>query len=360
MKSISKKIRVIVIEDSYKSREAITTILNSHADISVIDTAPNGEEGVKKILTQKPDIVTLDLEMPKMDGFTVLRIIMSKQPLPIIIISSHNNQENIFKALELGALDFILKPGSADTSNLDAIKRTLLNKITTIFKIPEKHISLKNSSKHQKITQNTKPKSYKKKINKNALKVVVIGSSTGGPTALQGLLTSIQPDLPASILIAQHMPAKVTKAFAERLNRICKLQVCEAKEYDVIKPGHVYIAPGGKNMSIDSFNDKYELIITDENDENIYTPSIDILFSSAAQHFKKNVLAVVLTGMGNDGKKGISNIKTEGGYTIAESKESSVIFGMPNEAIESGRVDKVLPLNKIIEEIIDFSHIDIC
>jgi len=343
-------IRTLIVDDSAYSRQTLKTMLESTGEVQVIGTARDGEEGLKKAFEMKPDAITLDLDMPKMDGCTFLRIIMKYQPTPVIVVSARKEDLNVFKALELGAVDFIPKPTNAaspalyslrddllikflalDTINLRSIQKRLIEP-PIAFADKVEHISLTRASGH--------------------IKVVAIGASTGGPSAIQKILSELPADIGVGILVSQHMPPGFTQSFAERLDRYTTLQVKEAESGDNVRPGNVLIAPGGYSMLLNLDDKKVSVSLVRKRPQDRYVPSADIMFDSAAKIFGDRLLGIILTGMGNDGTEGLAEIKKKGGKTLAEALETSVIFGMPREAIEGGSVDKIVPLSKISREII--------
>jgi two-component system chemotaxis response regulator CheB len=346
-----RRIRVVVIDDSAYNRQTISQILGTHPEIEVVGKASDGEEGLKLVAELKPDLVTLDLEMPKMDGFTFLRILMTRLPTPVIVISSNNRKQSVFQALELGAIDFIAKPTRHISPELENIRAELTEKVLLF-----RHIRLVGAG--ERVLSRSKEPAIPKEVPVAPIprdfKVVCIGSSTGGPPALQLVLAAFPDTFPAAVLISQHMPPKFTKAFAERLDRNCRVRVKEAEQGDPIVPGQVLVAPGGKNLAVSTQRDgSYVAHLVERLDDDKYVPSIDRMFASAAETFGDRVLGVVLTGMGMDGKAGAERIKLRGGQVFAESQETAVIYGMPKEVIQSGSADRVLPLGLIGEAIVD-------
>ena len=350
-----RKIRVVVIDDSAYNRRTITRMLESMENVQVVGYAADGEEGIRKIIDLKPDLVTLDLEMPRMDGFTLLRIIMNSCPLPVIIISSKSEDERVFKALELGAVDFIAKPTGRISDELLKIAGDLQEKVRSVFGLNMDRII----KREPLLAPDAPPRKKKKPVTAplpsgvtSAVQAVAIGASTGGPPALQGILSSFSEKLPFAVLISQHMPAGFTRAFADRLNRSSLFEVKEAKDGDLVVPGIVLIAPGGRNMVFHELDGDVVVRIVEPSAQDRYIPSVDVMFTSLAGIYGQRLLAVVLTGMGNDGSKGVRAVKKIGGEVLAESEESAVVFGMPREAIATGLVDKVVPLPRMAREII--------
>ena len=349
-----RNIRVVVIDDSAYNRRTITKMLEGMGNVLVVGYAADGEEGIRKIIDLKPDLVTLDLEMPRMDGFTLLRIVMNSCPTPVIIISSRNEDERVFKALELGAVDFIAKPTSRISDELLKISGDLQEKVRSVFNLNldrivnrEALLSVETGKKKKK-PASAAPTA----AGLTPIQVVAIGASTGGPPALQGILTSLPAQAPFAVVVSQHMPAGFTKAFAERLNRSSSFDVKEARDGDIVMPGRALIAPGGRNLIFQRINDDVVARVVEPSPQDRYIPSVDAMFISLAPIYGDKLLAVVLTGMGNDGSKGVRAVKGAEGGVLAESEESAVVFGMPREAIATGLVDKVAPLDRMAREII--------
>lgn len=348
--------RALVIDDSAYNRQAIVQMLESDPNIQVVGRASNGEEGLKQTLALKPDVITLDLEMPKMDGFTFLRILMSRSPTPVIVISSYSRKQNVFKALELGALDFIAKPTRYLSPELHKIRDELVEKVSVVrmLRVP---IQPKQFAEVEPPAAGRQPGgSAPASGSADRLGLVVIGASTGGPPALQRLFQMLSRQLPVACLVAQHMPESFTRAFAERLDRYTGLMVREAAGGEALAAGRVYVAPGGKHLRIVCRDSSLVTEVVDGEESDKYVPSIDMLFSSAAEVAGSDVLAILLTGMGTDGCEGVRAVKAAGGKTVAESEETAVIFGMPKEAIASGGVDSVLRLEEIADEVIRFGQ----
>jgi two-component system, chemotaxis family, protein-glutamate methylesterase/glutaminase len=363
-------IRVVVIDDSAFNRQTITSMLESDAGIRVVGRAGDGDEGLKQVLIHNPDVVTLDLEMPKMDGFTFLRILMSRRPTPVIVISSYARKDNVFRALELGALDFIAKPTEKISPELRDIERDLVEKVHVVTRL--RVVSLVERAYPRARTQPPTPAPPAEAVpervapgtdrterterierpDRGALrKVVCIGASTGGPPALSQIFAELDARLPMAVLVAQHMPAKFTQAFAERLDRSSAFEVREAKHGDLVRPGLALVAPGAGIMSVVRGTDGLRVRIDPPGPEDRFVPSIDRLFESCAEAVGPDTIGVVLTGMGGDGGRGILAIHNRGGYGIAEAAETAIIFGMPEEAIRTGAIDEVLPLPQIVMAI---------
>lgn len=348
-----RNIRVVVVDDSAYNRRAISTMLEGLPGIEVVGYAADGEEGVKKIIELKPDLVTLDLEMPRMDGFTLLRIVMSHCPTPIIVISSRSDDERVFKALELGAIDFIPKPTHTISTQILKIRSDLHEKIASVF-----NLNMAGLKRREALIGHEDPEKIKKKAvplpirkEKGGIGIVAIGASTGGPPALQSIFSSFKDRYPFAVVVSQHMPSGFTRAFADRLNRMSAFEVKEAADGDQVRPGRILVAPGGKNMIFQHFEGEVVARIVTPAPEDKYLPSVDVMFNSCARVYGAGILGVVLTGMGNDGSKGVRAIKSVGGQVLAEAEESAVVFGMPREAIATGVVDKVVTLDQMSREI---------
>ena len=355
-----KKIRVVVIDDSAYNRRTITKMLEGVPNVEVVGFAVDGEEGIRKIIDLKPDLVTLDLEMPKMDGFTLLRIVMSSCPTPVIVISSRSEDERVFKALELGAVDFIAKPSTVISEDILKISNDLQEKVKSVFKLNISVIKRRESllpppQTLKKVVPSSAPPTPRG--GKDRVDMVAIGSSTGGPPALQAIFSAMNEQLPFCIAVSQHMPAGFTKAFAERLNRSSAFEIVEAKEGDVAVPGRILIAPGGMNLLFHARGSEVVATLKAPSKSDKYVPSVDVMFSSLADIYGPRMLAVVLTGMGNDGSRGVRRVKSAGGGVFAEAEESAVVFGMPREAIATGVVDRVAPLEKMAKEIMTWCGI---
>ncbi len=348
-----RKIRVVVIDDSAYNRRAISKMLEGLPEIEVVGYAVDGEEGIRAILDLKPDLVTLDIEMPRMDGFTLLRIIMSRCPTPIIVVSSRGGDDRVFKAMELGALDFIVKPTMTISDELLKIRESLHEIVRSVFKLNMAGIKIRES-----LVADGRLARKKKKVSPTPFKgkspginVVAIGASTGGPPALQSIFSAFSEQPPFAVVVSQHMPPGFTRTFAERLNKLSVFEIKEAENGDLLQSGKVLIAPGGRNMIFQEKSEEVAVKIVEPQPGENYVPSVDRMFTSCSRIFGPHLLGVVLTGMGNDGSKGVKAIKAAGGQVLAESEDSAVIFGMPREAIATGMVDKVVQLEKIPGEI---------
>jgi two-component system chemotaxis response regulator CheB len=364
------KIRAIVIDDSAFNRQTISAMLESgpSSDIEVVGRAADGQEGLNLVFQLAPDVVTLDLEMPKMDGFSFLRILMSKKPTPVIVISGYATKENVFKALELGALDFVAKPSRQISPALKQIQDELLGKVRMVTQL--RMVSLTDraakappptgiTGSFPVITMPPPEKDRARRDGPAPPKLVAIGASTGGPPAIHQILTALDPTLPLGIVITQHMPTKFTKAFAERLQRTSPWIVREAEPGDNLTAGVALIAPGSHSLTLrrDGTQLKAELVAPQPDDR--FVPSVDRMLQSVAKPAISDlsqILAVILTGMGGDGGRGVQAIKAAKGRVIAEAPETAVIFGMPEEAIRTGVVDEIVPLGNVAEVISKFAR----
>ena len=342
-----KKVSVLVVDDSAFMRRVITDIIESEPQLTVVDTAKNGKEAIEKIRSMRPDVVTMDVEMPIMDGITALKEIMGEKPVPILMLSSLTQEgaDATVKALGLGAVDFIAKPISIFKMNTEDMKTHLLDKIKIAAKA--KLQSPVVSSVHQKVTA-MKSISYS---SSGLKKIVALGTSTGGPRALQEVLPYLPQSLPASILIVQHMPPGFTKSLAERLNSISQIYVKEAEEDDVLQPGYAYIAPGDYHLKVIKTGNTYRIRLTKEDPVSGHRPSVDMMMNSLAQLQINNIIGVIMTGMGSDGAKGMKNLKDQNAYNIAQNEETCVVYGMPKSAVSLGCIDEVIPLQEIAEKI---------
>ena len=344
---MSERIRVLVVDDSALMRKLIPTILERDPSIEVVGTAMDGAFALKKIEELRPDVITLDLEMPRMDGLEALRLIMRRAPIPVIVFSTHSKEGaySTFKALALGAIDFVAKPRDAAAGHLDAIAVQLIEKIKIAKRVGggkvRPSVAVEIAPPQKKPARATLPPN----------RIIAIGISTGGPNALQFLLSQIPADFSASILIVQHMPEGFTEMFANRLNECCALEVQEARSGDLLLAGRVLICPGNRHMMVRRMPRGDMAILSDGPPVNGHRPSADVLFHSVAREFALTSVGVIMTGMGDDGSEAIREVHDRGGKTIAESSESAIIFGMPAEAIKTGAVDEVLSLSAIPQAI---------
>lgn len=348
---MTPRIRVLVVDDSAFNRISIGKMLEQIPEVEIVGYAADGEAGLRKVHELKPDLVTLDLEMPRMGGFSMLRLIMQSCPTPVLVISSRSSEGEVFKALELGAIDFVAKPSRPISSQFYSIQEDLERKIRDFAACSPEQFHLRQTLQGDEMASGEVPQPLRKE-ERSAPKAVVIGASTGGPPALHKFFAGFSsvPDL--AFAVAQHMPPGFTRSFAERLNEHSVLTVSEAVSGDCMQPGHVYVCPGGRNMLLRRIKGEVRIQVVVPPDAQIYTPSVDILFDSAAATYGPELLGVVLTGMGNDGAAGAREIKAKRGKVFAESEESCIVFGMPKEAIATGCVSRILPLPEMGAEIL--------
>jgi two-component system chemotaxis response regulator CheB len=359
-------LRVLVVDDSAYNRKNIAEILAGSEEIEVIGKAADGEEALRLATALKPDVITLDLEMPRMDGFTFLRILMAKQPTPVIVVSSYSQKENVFKALELGAVDFVAKP-TRQLSPDAAIKREITQKVLLVRYLRPLALSGAGARTPTPVLTTAVPAAAPKpptpsdspvmRTSTSLRHLVAIGSSTGGPTALLDLISRIPERFMGAILIAQHMPDKFTRTFAERLDRKGTLRVSEAMDGDLVLPRRAFICPGRMCMEVALVPgptglgwSEIRLRVTAPASTDRYVPSADRLLKSVAQ-VGTRAIGVILTGMGDDGVAGARAIRNAGGTVIAESEETAVVYGMPRAAVKAGIVNETLALPAIGEYI---------
>ena len=334
-----RPITVLIVDDSAATRRALTKLLEMAPGLEVVGRAVDGEDGLKKALLLKPDVITLDLEMPKMDGYAFLRLLMARQPTPVIVVSSYNHQSDVFKALQLGAFDFVARPTEDDDASFASVRGELIEKLRAARFMRRDDVKAPAAApKAAKVPRPVEPE---------ATKLVLIGASTGGPPAVQKVLESLV-GLPVCVVVAQHMPARFTQAFAERLDQSLSFRVSEAKSGDPIMPGRVYVAPGGEQLEIEErAAGGLSLLVKMSTETDAHAPSVDRLFLSAAKVAPAGTRAIVLTGMGSDGAKGSLALKKAGLEVWAEAESTAIVFGMPAAAIKAGAVAKVLPLDQL-------------
>lgn len=330
-----RPITVLIVDDSAASRRALSKVLETAPGLEVIGRAADGEEGLKQALQLKPDVITLDLEMPKMDGYSFLRLLMARAPTPVIVVSSYGHPSDVFKALQLGAFDFVARKGKGDDASFSSIRGELIEKL--------------RAARHVRRDDAKTPAPAARRARKpepEQAKLVLVGASTGGPPAVQRLLEALV-GLPVCVVVAQHMPAKFTEAFAERLDQLLPFRVTEARTGDVLTPGRVYVAPGGEQLELEARHGKLSLVVKLNGPHDAHAPSVDRLFLSASRLAPPGTRAVVLTGMGHDGAKGAAALDAAGVEVWAEAESSAVVFGMPQAAIKAGAVSRTLPLEEL-------------
>ena len=344
-------INVLVVDDSAYNRTLLAGMLESSPRIKVVGTAADGEEAIEKAVRLKPDFVTLDLEMPRMDGFTFLRWLMRAMPTPVLVVSSRADDKSVLMALEFGAVDFLPKPVGPG-AGVEELKKDLVDKVLTFAALEMSKVSSSVALLEAAAKEKPPPAREAAAPSAAQVDVVAVGASTGGPPAIQAIVTKLPEGFPAAVAVSQHMPPRFTRFFAERLDKLSRIRVKEAGDGEPLLPGHVYIAPGGMHMTFVRREGGMRVRLTPSEPGDKYVPSIDAMMRSAAMNFGKRALGVVLTGMGSDGKEGLGLIKGMGGRTFAESKETAVIYGMPKEAFDAGVVDSVIPLGRMAGEII--------
>lgn len=350
------KIKILVVDDSAFMRKSLSLMLGSDSDIEIIGTAKDGQEGLELAHKLKPDLITLDIEMPRMDGLTALQRIMKECPTSVLMVSSLTTEgaDATLRALELGAVDFIPKEMSYVSVNIVKIKEELIRKVKVIVK--EKAIKSR-LVKLRTVTSKTTPElqkvvSPRGGIPKLGFKAVAIGISTGGPLSLQKVIPLINENLNVPMFIVQHMPPKFTKSLADRLNSLSKITVKEAENGEIIKDNLCYIAPGGFHMTFKKqINGSTVINITEEPSDTLHRPSVDVMMNSLVDLYGKNALCIIMTGMGKDGLEGIKKLKMNGGYAIAQDEESCVVYGMPKAIVDSNLADVISPLENIANYI---------
>ena len=335
-------LRALVIDDSAYNRVTISRMLESSPKIKVIATAVNGEDGIKQVMKHRPDVITLDLEMPVMDGFAFLRWLMANKPTPVIAVSSRSSDRSVFKALDLGALDFIAKPGGRVSPRLEEIERDLIAKVLQVADIRMENLRRRIVEEEEIARREPEPPAECE----GGIELVAIGCSTGGPPALQHVFQTL-PMLPIPIVVAQHMPQAFTRLFAERVNKLTDYTVKEGDDGEMLEGGTVYVAPGGMQMEVRRIAEGLQIRVFPAKVNDLYAPSVDRLLISASEACGDRLVAIIMTGMGDDGAQAIRRVRERGGRTIAESPQTAIIFGMPNEAIKTGCIDLVLPLGEI-------------
>ena len=373
-------IRVLIADDSAFMRKVLSDLFNSQSDFEVVGTAANGQDAIEKVKKFQPDVLTLDVIMPVMDGLEALAVIMEQCPLPVIMVSSTTQKgtNETIRALALGAVDFVSKAGGA-ISKIDTIKDEILSKCRNAAKArarrnfavnkplvytpktPEppttRRIEVKRRTGltlgQKPIITRTPPPITKKIIPGTGKKLVVIGTSTGGPQALQAVITRLPGNLPCGVVVVQHMPAGFTRSLAERLNSISSIAVKEAEHEEIIKPGQVYIAPGDYHLRIaPAPGGERKIVLSQEPRVGNLRPTVNYMFESAAQ-FGRDLVSVIMTGMGSDGCEGMKKVKAYGGYSIAQNEDTCVVYGMPKAVVDAGLADEIKPLDKIAEAIVD-------
>ncbi|WP_077211540.1 protein-glutamate methylesterase/protein-glutamine glutaminase [Bacillus dakarensis] len=358
-----ERIKVLIVDDSAFMRKLLHDFLSENQSIEVIGTARNGEDAIKKIQELKPDVVTMDIEMPILNGLEALRYIMRTTPLPIVMLSSttQNGAENTILACSYGAVDFVAKPSGAISLDLHKIKEELIQKVISASKVKMHQLMINNYAKSTtNVTANYSKIERERPIdvtgNSSAKKIVCIGTSTGGPRALQQVIGKLPKDFNAPVLVVQHMPAGFTKSLANRLNSISDVNVKEAVDGETVNKGTVYIAPGGMHLKIKELGTNLTIQLDATTPpRNGHRPSVDVMFESISRLRDYQKIAVIMTGMGMDGTKGLQELKKCGPVTaIAESQETSIVYGMPKAAVATKLVDEVQNVENIAETILKY------
>jgi two-component system chemotaxis response regulator CheB len=346
------KLRVMVVDDSALNRRTIGDVLGALDGVEVVGKAADGDEALRLVASLSPDLITLDLEMPRMDGFTFLRLLMARQPTAVIVISG-SGRESVSRAMELGAVDCVAK-GQRESSGggieLELAEKVAALRLQTLagrplLKRPLPQRFPTRAAAPERPAAHEKPE--REKDGAGITRLVVIGASTGGPSALVEIFSQIKTCTSTAIVVAQHMPERFTRTFAERLNRLSVLRVSEAREFEPLHPGRAILCPGGKCLEITGFGHGFAALVVEPAPTDRFIPSVDRLFKTAAELARDKVLGVVLTGMGDDGARGVVAIKARGGMVLAESAETAVIYGMPGAAVRTGEVDRTLPLGTL-------------
>ncbi|MCU0846785.1 MAG: chemotaxis response regulator protein-glutamate methylesterase [Spirochaetes bacterium] len=353
---MADQIKVLVVDDSSLVRKITTDILESDPMIKVIGTANNGKTAIFKNTKLNPDVITMDIEMPIMDGLAALRYIIETNPKPVIMMSvlTQHGAEATFKALEYGAVDFIPKPSSLLSLTLEEIGSLLISKVKSVYhsKISTSRKSSGDGSGDPRSPLEKRLKMFDK--GETSSKIIGIGTSTGGPSALINIFESMPANFPSPVVVVQHMPEGFTKAFSERLDSSSQLRVKEAEDGDPVNPGWGYIAPGHSHIRVENRSNVKYIRVFKGDKVSGHMPSIDVLFNSLAEECGDNTIGVIMTGMGKDGAEGILKIKKSGGRTIAQDENTSVVYGMNRVAVQLGAIDEVLPLYEIPKKIVEY------
>lgn len=347
----SDPIRAVIVDDQAAMRQALSALLEAEPDVTVVGRAADGEEGLKVVFQTHPDVVLLDLEMPRLDGFAFLRLLMAKRPTPVVVVSSHATRESVFKALELGALEFVAKPVFKGAPDLSGIREDLLSKIRLSRRLEA--IMLTNRAREVNLgAQRPIGAAAAPQIGMPE-RLVCLGASTGGPTSILTLLLELDTSLPIAVLISQHMPENFTRGFADRLRRTTPWRVREAEAGEFVNSGEVLVASGSWSLRVAREGEGLRVLspLPGESRSEGFVPSVDRMLESAAAAMGDRVIAVILTGMAGDGVKGARAVHAAGGRVLAEAPESAVIASMPEEAIRSGAVDEVVPLHRMANAI---------
>jgi two-component system, chemotaxis family, protein-glutamate methylesterase/glutaminase len=342
------KTRVLVVDDSTFVRHAVTRMLESAADIEVVGTAADGREAIEKARELQPDVISLDIKMPRMDGLEALPLILAERPVAVLLLSSltHEGGDVTLRGLELGALDFLDKSSAQGNMNLLSLADELVAKVRLLAAVPRERLAPPAAPA---VPEPPRPVFAPRA---EAAEVVAIGTSTGGPSALLTIVPRLPEDLASAVLVAQHMPQGFTRSLAERLNARSRVRVREAQEGDTVKAGEVLIGPAGTHLKVRRRGGPVKVWLDEEPRSALHRPSIDVLMGSVAKVYGPQALGILLTGMGSDGVDGLRAIRAAGGRTIAQDEQTSIIYGMPKAAVDAGVVDRSVPLARIAEEIV--------
>jgi two-component system chemotaxis response regulator CheB len=345
------KIRVLVVDDSTFMRKAIETMLAGETDIEIVGYGKNGIEAVDMAASLRPDVITLDVEMPKMDGITALELIMKNSPTPVIMVSSLTQEgaDTTLRALDKGAVDFIPKEKSYGSIGILKISNELKSKVRR-FAGDKSIIHRLKPASAPRVPQPHAAVSKRSSLSSNK-RIVALGTSTGGPQSLQRVIPLLPAELGVPVVIVQHMPPSFTQSLAARLNSLSKLEVLEAQGGETLKPNTVYIAKGGKQMTVKRAGSSASIVVSEEDPKLLHNPSVDIMVDSVAEAFGGDALGVIMTGMGNDGTRGLKKLKEKGGFIISQDEPSCIVYGMPRAVAEAGIADEIVPLDEIASRI---------
>lgn len=346
-------IRVLIVDDSAFMRTALSRMVAADPDMRVVGVASTGNEALERIPSLNPDVITLDVQMPGLDGLQTLSHIMAEFPRPVIMVSTLTlkDAETTFKALEAGAFDYIPKQLSATSLDILHLRDDLIAKI--------KAAAESRQSREPLIAARKPPQAVtmpKREAVHSTPAIVALGTSTGGPKALQEILPALPADLSVPILIVQHMPLGFTAPFAKRLNNLCAISVCEAAHGDVLQPGVVYIAPSGSHLTVERGSSRSVICVSEKPENQLHVPSVDVLMRSVASAFRSLAMGIIMTGMGSDGAQGMNTIHGQGGLTVGQDEPTCAVYGMPRVCAEMGILDRVVPLAQIPNEILHATH----
>jgi two-component system chemotaxis response regulator CheB len=348
----------LVVDDSSLNRRTIAAILREIPGVSHVDIASDGVDALRVVEANPPDFITLDLEMPRLDGFEFLQLLMDRHPLPVIVVSGLSAKENIFRALELGAIDFLEKPQGADAP-LESLRKQLVEKVRVVQQLSPlalRRTSLGGLAFDADVGETQTSEREPSVLKRVPSKVIVIGASTGGPKALVTLFRHLRDDIDAALVVAQHMPPRFTSTFASRLDRTGAVQVSEARKYERLARGHAYVCPGGRCIEVVPSERGPAIRVVDPNKGSHYVPSVNQLFKSAARVLGDKAIAVVLTGMGDDGAEGVCEISKRGGTVMVEAPETAVVSGMPLAAQRTGVQHQSLGIWALSDMLVELAH----